>query len=187
MLRRMVSVLFAAALLLVLGGQAAAVSVEEKGSICVTLQSGIDGTLTLYKVGEPISDGYRLSGAFGGGIVKAEDAHSQVLAQWLAEQAGTDGIPRILDADGNAEFSKLNEGLYLLLQTETEQGYYPIDPFLVTLPYAGVWDVEASPKTENLLEESPKTGEHPAPLLAAMVLIGSSVGLIVCTGRKWRE
>lgn len=189
MRRRMVYVLLFAMILPALGLRGAAVS--ETGSIRVTLEwegeTVTGGAVTLYKVGEPISDGYRLGQTFGGGLVKAEDAHSPALAQWLAEQVGEGGMPRILDADGSAEFSRLEEGLYFLVQTETAKGYYPMKGFAVTLPYEGQWHVEAMPKLERLSAVAPPTGQHPAPILSAMVLVFSGVALLVCLDRMTRK
>lgn len=186
MLRRMMCVLLMAMVLPALGLRGAAVS--ETGSIRVTLEwkgEGVsDGEVMLYRVGEPIPEGYRLDEAFGGGIVTGEDALSPALAQWLAEQAGEAGIPRILDADGTAVFSQLEEGLYLLVQSEPAEGFYPMEAFLVTLPSEGQSQAEAAPELRKLPEEPPKTGQHPAPLVGAMILVFSAVALLICLDSK---
>lgn len=139
------------------------------------------GSVTIYRVGTPISGGYRLTEAFGGGVVAWEDAYSVSLANWLAEQAEYGGTELLLDADGYADFTGLSEGLYLLVQEQPAPGYYPMAPFLVELPYEGQWDLQANPKSQPLPETSPKTGQSPLPVLGcfAMVLSGFGVALLV--------
>jgi len=192
MIKRMAGVLFAAALVLVLAVPANAV---EDGSIRVVLDVGdravTNGAVTLYRVGVPISGGYRLLEAFGGGVVREEDAFSPYLAQWLAQSA-QNGTTLLLDADGCAEFSRLDDGLYLLTQTEDMDGFYRIEPFLVSIPYEGVWNLQANPKTQPIADGEvwqapPATGQHPAPILGAMGLVVSGVGLFLCLGRKKRK
>lgn len=189
MLRRMWMVLFAVMLLPYLGMQAAAA--EETGSIRVTLQKEGEavpgGTVTLHRVGQRVSEGYRIVEAFGGGIVREEDAMSPHLAQWLVELEGDAGITEAVDSDGSVEFSRLEEGLYLLVQTETDEDFQAIRPFLVTLPYEGQWNIQAYPKTQKIVTESPPTGQHPAPILGAMGMVVAGVGLVLCADGKRRK
>lgn len=139
------------------------------------------GSVTIYPVGVPISGGYRLLESFGGGVVALEDVYSVALAGWLAEQADSGGTELLLDADGNADFTGLTEGLYLLVQEEPAPGYYPMAPFLVEIPYLGMWEVEADPKEQRLGEPSPKTGQSPAPIAACggLMLSGLAIALLV--------
>lgn len=184
MLRKIGCVLFAAALLVSLGRTAAAA--EQTGSVRITLKSE-EGEITLYHAGTPVSGGYRLTQEFGGGLVKEEDVYSPALAQWLAESAGDDGEHRILDADGSAVFTRLEEGLYLLVQTQTQYGCYPIEPFLVALPYEDQWNIEANPKTQWIVTESPNTGQSPLPFLGAAGMLLSGTGLLLCACRRKRR
>ncbi len=159
---------------------------ETEGSIQVVLRSGetplVGGTVTLFLVGERSEDGYRILDTFGGGFVRHEDALSPQLAQWLAQMEGEPGMTRILDADGSADFSRLKEGLYLLVQNGTVEDYFPIMPFLMVLPYEGQWNVQAYPYTQQVYTECPRTGQHPAPILGALGMVLSGVGLAVCIG-----
>lgn len=186
MRKRMLGVLLAA---LLLPGLALPVrAAEGRGSIQVTLKSGevplTGGTVTLYRVGERFEDGYRITDTFGGGFVRHEDAFSPQLAQWLAQREGEPGMTRILDADGSASFSRLEEGLYLLIQNGTVEDFFPIMPFLMILPYEGQWNVEAYPFTQQVFTECPRTGQSPMPFLGAIGMVFSGVGLAVCAGRK---
>lgn len=164
---------------------------QRTGTIRVTLDYGDDqvhdGEVTLYHVGQAGSGEYRLTETFGGGLIKEEDAMSPVLAKWLAETAEGEGEPRLLDADGAADFVNLEEGLYLLVQSEKTAGYVPIDPVLIPIPLEGKWNIQAWPKVidERLL--SPRTGQHPAPIIGAMGLVLSGLALVLCVDKIRRK
>lgn len=179
MLRKIGAFLLSVVLLTGLGRTAAAA--EETGSIRITMQPK-KGEVTLYYVGEPVSGGYRLTEAFGGGYIKEEDANSPYLAQWLGETE-VQGIQRLLDADGSAEFSRLEAGLYLLKQTEAAEGEDLTSPFLIQLPYCGQWNIQANPKTGSMTEV-PRTGQGPEPFLGVTGMVLSGMGLIVCLRKK---
>lgn len=171
---------------LCLGAEAA----EGTGSIRVLLlreEAPVGGTVALSYVGHPAEGGYRLEEAFGGGMVRQEDAHSPYLAQWLGEMAGSDAAVRELDGDGYAAFDGLEEGLYLLVQQEAQEGYSCVKPFLMELPYEGQWNLTAYPKTQELTFASPATGQHPAPILGAMGMVLAGLGLAVCIGRRKKD
>ena len=124
----------------------AAKAAETYGSVRVKLDAQdlavTNGAVTLYQVGVRVEDGYRIAESFGGGIIRQQDVDSTHLAQWLAESAEENGITMLLDADGNAIFSDLEEGLYILVQTERMDGFYPILPVLLTIPEGDRWNLE---------------------------------------------
>ena len=67
-----------------------------------------------------------------------------------AEEKGLTGTTAAVDDNGHAEFTDLPLGLYLIVQSEANEDYVPINPFLVTVP---IWDgeglvynVDAKPK-----------------------------------------
>lgn len=188
MVRKAMCALLALGLVLGLGSTARAM--EEDGAIRITLENGqgvvTEGEVTLYCVGFPVSDGYRLRKEYGGGIIKAEDAMSSSLGVWLAEMAA-DGEARLLDADGSAEFSGLEEGLYLVKQSETAEGYCPMESFLITIPYDGQKQIQAYPKAERILTESPRTGQSPLPILGVIGMVLSGTGLIMCYEDRKRK
>lgn len=157
---------------------------EQTGSLRVVLEEQ-EGEIALFHVGTPVSGGYRLGNNYGGGLIKTEDVHSPRLAQWLMESAD-EGRYRILDADGTAEFSRLEEGLYLLIQTETGNGFYPIQPFLITIPYGNEWHVQANPKVEPLVPEIPRTGQNPELFIGLAGMVLSGCGLVI-SHRKFRK
>lgn len=161
---------------------------EQEGSLSVRLDVGelpvLNGAFMLYRVGTPISDGYRIGEAFGGGFVRREDARSAHLAQWLNAMEGKQGERILLDVDGNGYLSGLEEGLYLLTQTERTDGFYPIHPLLL--------EVENRQETLYLeplpmVADSPATGQPLTPFagLAGMVL--SLAGMLLCTAERKRS
>lgn len=187
-MRRMVLLLCMAAYLFVLTPGASAA--ERRGSIRVKLEAGdlavTNGAVTLYQVGIKVEDGYRITEGFGGGIIRQEDADSDRLAMWLAESAGESGISLLLDADGQAMFSELEEGLYMLVQTERMDGFYPIYPILLAIPDEKQWDTQVYREPVPVVTELPKTGQSPAPFFGVLGMILSSAGLLLCV-RKERK
>lgn len=164
---------------------------ENRGSIQVKLDAGdlpvINGAVTLYQVGVKVEEGYRIMEAFGGGIVRQADADSDYLARWLAESADTDGLTLLLDADGNAIFTDLEEGLYMLVQTERIDGFYPIYPALLTIPQTDIWDLPFYRAPVPVVTEIPRTGESPIPFLGAVGMVISSLGLLICIRKERKQ
>lgn len=189
MFRKVAGFLFAAAVILGLGIPAKAA--QNSGSIRICLDAGelpvTNGAITLYQVGMPVTGGYRLVDEFGGGIIKEEDALSPYLAHWLADSIGTEGKTVGLDVDGNVTFSNLEDGLYLIVQTERMDGFYPIIPFLTALSGEGKREIQAFPKTEPIIMDNPQTGQPIAPLLGAMGMVASGVGLYLCIDGKRKK
>lgn len=167
-----------------------AAAAENYGSIRVKLDAGdlavTNGAVTLYQVGYPVEEGYRISESFGGGIVRQQDANSANLAQWLAESADEPGMSMLLDADGNAIFPDLEEGLYILVQTERMDGFYPIRPVLISIPQQEQWHLELYRQPVPVVTEIPPTGQSPAPFLGVLGMVLSSTGLLLC-GKKRRK
>ena len=161
---------------------------ELGGSIRLDLEVGdfvvTNGAVKLYQVAQQGPEGYLVSDSFGGGLVKTEDALSSSLAQWLAQTAEDGGITRLLDADGCAEFSRLPDGLYLVVQSEKMDGFYPFEPFLVTIPMDGERDVQVSPPVFPIVAESPATGQDMQPFLGAAGMVVSGFGLALCAMGK---
>ena len=187
-MKHMLRALYVSLLLSVL---ALAASAAEKGGILwVKLDVGdlpvINGSFTLYRVGTPISDGYRIGEEFGGGFVREEDARSPHLAQWLSGMEEKRGTTILLDADGNAVFSELEDGLYLLAQTERTDGFYPVQPLLLTLPNGGKRDVSLYLEPLPMVADAPPTGQDPTPYIGIIGLVISVAGLTFCTSGKRR-
>lgn len=186
---RIVKLLAAAAISLSLGLQVQAA--EEAGSLHLWLDAGdlavTNGAVNLYKAGEESDGGYRLLDNFGGGFVREEDARASHLAQWLAQMPQDGGITRLLDADGRASFSELPRGLYLVVQSQRMDGFHPFRPFLITVPMDGDMEIEIQPLIQPIvLEPVPATGQHPGPMIAAVGMVLSGLGLawMLLPGRR---
>lgn len=179
MKRRIIALLLAAA---VLSLSAAARAAEMKGSIEVKLDAGelpvTNGAVTMYLVGVPTEEGYRLLDRYGGGVVRSEDAASRNLAFWLGELADS-GKELLLDVDGRAVFSGVEEGLYLIEQTQRMDGFYPFRAFLAEIPAGGRWTQRFEPAVLPITDEPPRTGDM-TTYLAVLGMTLSGGGLVCC-------
>ncbi len=168
-----------------------AAAAENRGSIQIRLNAGdlavTNGAVTLYQVGTGVEDGYRIREDFGGGIVRQEDIQSENFARWLAESAGENGITMLLDADGNAVFSDLEEGLYMLVQTHRMDGFYPILPILLTVPRDGSWAVQEYRNPVPIVTEIPKTGQTLIPYFGVLGMFLSGGGLLLCVKKQRKQ
>lgn len=164
---------------------------QEGGSISLSLDTGelpaLNGAITLYQVGVPAGEGYRIVENFGSGFVRAEDTASQELALWLADAAGDFGWTINVDVEGDVTFFGLTDGLYLLLQTQRTDGFHPISPQLVTIPCSGAYQVHLNPATNPIICDNPQTGQPITPLLGAMGMVLSGVGLYLCLDRRKKK
>ena len=164
---------------------------ENTGSIRVKLETGdmpvINGAVTLYQVGIQTEDGYRIAGEFGGGIVRKDETDSGKLAQWLAASVDSNGISLLLDADGTAVYSELEQGLYILVQTERIDGFYPIYPVLLTIPKEEEWNLEIHREPVPVVTEIPQTGQSMIPYFGILGMILSSAGLLLCVKKKRKQ
>lgn len=180
-MKRRISALLLTAVVLALSPKVNAS--QMRGSLEIRLDVGelpvTNGAVTLYRVGVPGEDGYRVPDRFGGGVIRREDVDSGYLAGYLAELAGS-GKELLLDVDGRAVFSNLEEGLYLVKQTERMDGFYPFRAFLVAIPSAGAWELVKNPTVLPIAPEPPRTADasHVLPGAAGMVLSG--LGLLAC-------
>ncbi len=143
------------------------------GSIEVTLKSedtgeGIPGgSMTLYRAGYVYEDdgnySFRLTTAFEGSGCSLDELNAE-LAKALADYAEDqeiEGRTNTIGSDGRVIFTDLEDGLYLLVQTEAAEGYYSVNPFVVSLPlydeesHTYKYEVDATPKTEPVIKETP--------------------------------
>lgn len=92
------------------------------------------------------------------------------------EQERTSVGSRVSSADGTVLFEGLEEGDYLLEQDGQVEGYYPLQPFVISIPLSDTaenslsCDIVAKPKMERLtsVSESGRPDESPSiPALPA--------------------
>ena len=162
------------------------------------------GTLVLYKVGDVAEEDGNYSfvpvAAIRGDLAQFGDIESPDLAGKLCKLESkltpvTD-LPKKVGEDGNATFSDLTFGLYLVVQKTAAPGYGKTAPFLVSVPYLYrdeyQYDVTSQPKTDLEREvkptapsspgggkKLPQTGQlwWPVPVLACAGLGCIAVGL----------
>lgn len=145
---------------------------NQTGSIQITLrdqkypEDTIGGTLELFRVADAVTVDSNLSfvltAEFAGSGVTLTDVNASGLPQQLAAYAKNNALTGIsvqADKHGNFSFTGLSAGLYLVTQSQTEEGYYPVAPFLVSMPMysaeQGGWlyTIEASPKVQRPSQE----------------------------------
>ena len=217
MRKHVISGLLALLFLLALPVSAAAQSVPDESrnghcSITVSMtykgKAVCGGTLALYKVGDVAEDDGNYSFVpvkeIQADIPEFGDIESPDLAGKLCKLESkltpvTD-LPKKVGEDGNATFSNLTFGLYLVVQKTAASGYEKTAPFLVSVPYLYAdeyqYDVTSQPKTDLEREvkptappssggwnQLPQTGQlwWPVPVLACAGLGCIAVGLF----RRW--
>lgn len=144
------------------------VDFNQTGSITLTLRSGSGshqaipgGRFTLYHVADAESLNGALTFSFTDGFANCgatlDDLSDSGLAEHLAAYAKTNGIAgteKKADSTGKVVFDNLSVGLYLIVQSGSVSGWYPISPFIVSIPMTNaegtgwIYDVDASPKAE---------------------------------------
>lgn len=141
----------------------------EEGCIEITLRDRteadktvVGASLKLYYVAEASLSADRLvftpTTDFAPSGINLENPNEEGLATDLAAYAAASKLPHLAQAKTTAaapvRFDHLTSGLYLITQLTAAEGYYPVAPFLVSIPMAdpqtGTWlyHVDASPKVE---------------------------------------
>jgi len=166
-----------------------AVAAEEQGEIRITQHREgkpiPGGNVTLCYVGTATEEGYLIMGYENDWIILADEVFFPETALWVQKHAKADGITKAVEKTGTVTFTDLEEGLYLVTQSEAVSGYAPFSPFLVELPIGGaVWLAEITPMLEPLSSENPQTGDHPAPIIAAMALVLSVFALLMLSDKR---
>lgn len=150
------------------------IDMDETGSISITIKYENNpvagGSLTLYNVASiSLDDGnlsYVLTSDFSEFETDFSDISSDTFAKDLKNYADAnklEGKTEEVDEDGKVSFEGLNLGLYLMVQKDAADGYYEMNPFVVSVPDESmgkvVYNVDASPKTEIIRKpvEPPET------------------------------
>ncbi|MCD7864375.1 MAG: hypothetical protein LUG61_12940 [Lachnospiraceae bacterium] len=152
---------------------------DGKSSITVELEDEndnvvYDGVLTLYQVALLEQDNgdmvYTFTSAFSGCGVSLDDVSSDstALASKLSDYVTARSITgtSVNNTNGTVVFDNLQLGLYLIVQTVESNGYYTLNPFVVSVPLAvddnWVYTVDASPKV-GVLAPVPEEPEPETP------------------------
>lgn len=177
---------------------------DQPGSIHVSMRyagspvSG--GELTLYRVGDIEENNgdytFVLTEQFSPSAVSLKNVQSSETAKKLASyarQKKISGKTKSISTAGKLSFEDLQPGLYLLVQHKAAEGYYCVNPFLVSLPMpedgSYSYEVDASPKASPKPKpqpgnpEQPKTGQSTWPIWAFTL---SAAALAVLVLRRKR-
>lgn len=173
----------------------------KKGSITVSMQFDGEpvpgGKLTLYRVGEvsqddgnyafvPTGEFTRWGGDFGTLDSAEQNAQTAKSLKRFIQSNGEDisGITKRIGDNGEVTFFNLEQGLYLLVQTEPATGFSPVNPFLVSLPFLKdgeyLYDLDAQAKTE--LEQVPKPPQKPGGKLPQTGQLNWPVPVLAAAG-----
>ncbi|MDO4324246.1 MAG: SpaA isopeptide-forming pilin-related protein [Lachnospiraceae bacterium] len=152
------------------------------------------GTMTLYKVAAAQEtdgeNGFKAVGLFReSGIsldtVGESDPGARELADSLEAYVSRKkiaGTSAVIDENGQARWTGLELGLYLVVHTTPAKGYDAVHSFLITVPRylngAYVYDVKAAPKAGTANTSVSKTS-------ASSSGSGSSAGRLPQTGQLW--
>lgn len=184
--RRWISFLWAVAMVLTVTGTAEAAG--ERGTVRIMPQwcgvPVVGGTVSLWLVGTVEEDGYYLTDGLADWSVTSEELASGEWIGWIfRKDAGKQLVKGI--GEGGALFTNLEQGIYLVQQMQWDPQYQPLEPFFLTVPEGENWDVYRAPKVAGN-GESPKTGDHPAPIIGAMG-IGLSVACLMVLVDKYNR
>lgn len=188
--KRVVCLLFAVGLLMTL--TVPALAAEAEGVIRITPHRAgeivIGGEITLYYVGVRMEEEYYIWGRFLNWKIKAEEVYDPDTAREIRKMGDIgEGVSKRVGKSGTVTFTGLEQGLYLVVQTEAAPGHTSFQPFLLELPLGGqVWEAEAYPKVESEGSDNPQTGDHPAPIISAMTLVLSVSLLLILSDKRKR-
>lgn len=155
------------------------------GSVSVTIKTASGdkvggGKLALYRVADARNENgnhvFVLTSEFAGSkadLTKLETEANGApqlaadLAKYVVEKNLSGSEKAVDKTSAAAAFSGLSLGVYLCVQTEAPEGYEPIAPFCVTVPFwngkALLYDVDASPKPEAIISCTPTPTPTPTP------------------------
>ena len=153
-----------------------------KGDLTIAMKYGntsLTGlNIAIYQVADITETGgkleYTLTSAFSGSKVTFNDLSTEAniaISAKLDTYASANQIPmtanKVTDNSGNAEFTGLNAGLYLVTYADRSKEAYVITPFLVSIPTQN-----ADGKSWNyILTAYPKAEPTPGPTPTELVTI----------------
>ena len=181
MFRKIVCILSAAGVLAAVGIPAGA---EQRGSIRIIPdwcgQAVAGGTVAVQSVGKRVEDGYALTDGLADWVFREDEMDSGAALEWIREAYRDQGISKPVTGESGVLFPDLKPGVYLISQGEPAAGYGPFRSFLLTLPSESGWNLTVEPDLISL-GDSPKTGDHPSPMIAAMgISFLAAVLMVLC-------
>jgi len=175
-------------------------------SICYETEPIDGGSLTLYRVGDIVENngdyGFELIEKLDDGKNALDNPEEPQLARELAAKAAETKLKGITAPikEGEAVFTDVKPGLYVVVQHEVTEGFEAMSPFLISMPKfengTYVTEVKASPKVslEKAPEEPtkpqdptlPQTGQlnWPVPVLAVGGVMLFALGWVICFKKR---
>lgn len=144
------------------------VAQAQTGSISITQhdphQTPIGGgKAAIYQVGIISGSSYQYVGDFASLADEGYDLQSEIpkdpekgkvdsvyldRLESVARDSSTSPLVADIGSNGRCTFDDLQPGAYLVVQAEPAPGYNSFDRFLVTIPWEGSYNVDASPKLD---------------------------------------
>ena len=185
MRRRWICLLWAMAMVLTAAGKAEAAqgSIRIAPQWCGSAVAG--GSVSLRYVGTITEEGYYLTDGLADWSMSGEELESGEAISWISRHHTGQQLIKQIDGEWGAVFTDLEKGVYLVQQLEWDPQYLPFEPFFLTVPEGESWDVHREPKVVRN-GESPRTGDHPAPIIGAMG-IGLSVACLMVLVDKYNR
>jgi len=187
MLKRWICFMWA--VLVVLTGAGKAEAAQNRGTIRIMPQwcgfPVMEGTVSLRHVGKETAAGLYLTDGLADWSVSEEELNSENWISWITQNHAGKQFIRKIEGEEGAVFSDLEQGIYFVEQVEWDSQYRPFEPFFLTIPEGENWDVCRAPGMVSN-GESPKTGDHPAPIIGAMG-IGLSVACLMVLVDKYNR
>lgn len=184
MLRKCICLLWAVCVVMGTAGQARAG--EQTGTIRIRPEwDGVPiagGTISVSWVGTRMENGCLLTDGLANWKVGEEEFEAGDWISWLAQKNTGTQILCSIEKETGAVFTELPAGIYLVKQQSAQWQYEAFEPFYLTVPEGDNWDVYRAPEVV-CGAESPRTGDHPAPIIGAMG-IGLSVAFLMVLADK---
>ena len=142
------------------------------------------GEISLCRVGIRTEEGLRITDGLANWVVEEGVLPAGEWIGWLNRTVHEQEIVSSVEEGSGAAFSGLKEGIYLIQQTVAAPDFAPFEPFLLSIPEGESWEISAEPKL-IYTGESPKTGDHPAPIIGAMGLgLSAAILMVLVDERK---
>ena len=143
------------------------------------------GTVSLYRVGEQMQQGIRITDGLADWDLEEADLKSETWIGWMMQRKGEPVQTAAVGGETGAIFEDLEKGIYLVEQREAPAEYAAFRPFFQTIPDGGDWDLAVTPRLIRNTEP-PQTGDRPAPIIGAMG-IGLSAAILMVLADRYKK
>ena len=142
------------------------------------------GTVSVSWVGMKTEEGILLTDGLANWYMEETMIPSEDWISWLAQHTEEEKQLAVVQTGSGALFENLEEGIYLVEQTENAENHMPFAPVLQTIPENGQWDICVRPKLITS-GEAPQTSDRPAPIIGAMGIgLSAAILMVLADSRK---